>query len=505
MKQKLNTRKATPTQIHSNPQVEPYPDMRAETREQRALVAGIDEAVQRMSLDGEEGVVQLKSAFTNLSFQNGSHTTPIAALSDSLGKYYTQAGLPESYNFHHLQHQTPGAYGNNFKRAHIAEATIDHTSYGGDRDGTIIGPYGKFGVMERAILGRQNRGDTSYDGGHLIEHSLMSGQDADVHGNLAPQEGKHFNQSMMRGWESIPEKYAHSEHLDFTYKVEVKYPDGGYTTTGKQMRELGIVPPNIYTALPDAGPKSKSSFDAEDIKIPRWIPDEWIPTLSNYDGGKKFPSLDLNYGAQMANFYGDETAAEAVHHLPGSLKRQKSGVLSGTIDGLGKTSDTTATVGGSASISAHMFSSFPFAGQQDATNPWGDPAGAVIPPAPPANILSKPLSALALLTELRKVQVTKKAAKAGKKMTAKPGKVSNLTQGTIIRKLKETVPAKYIAILLSIVKNNSELAKFVSRAAKSFPGASSKTDLQNIINESSMSVTAKRAMLRLMTDNNLRD
>jgi hypothetical protein len=111
---------------------------------------------------------------------HGSADTPLVTLHNTLGNYYQTAGVPDYYHFdglHPLKHDA-GTYNLNFLRAKKMTAQIDPKSKanGGDRNNFIIGPYGHLGVMERSIFGRPNRGN-HYDGGHLVEHTLMEGFD----------------------------------------------------------------------------------------------------------------------------------------------------------------------------------------------------------------------------------------------------------------------------------------------------------------------------------------
>src|SRR5262245_27140289 len=144
-------------------------------------------------------LVQLKSIFKSTTPKRANADTPLETLHQYFAKYFTAAGQSEQYNFHGLGNVTPSdaLYQGTFDKAGKVESTIDTASHahasGKNRDNSVIQPYGHFGVMERSIFQRQNLGNT-YDGGHLVEHTLMEGKEADVHGNLAPQENKNFNQ-----------------------------------------------------------------------------------------------------------------------------------------------------------------------------------------------------------------------------------------------------------------------------------------------------------------------
>lgn len=129
---------------------------------------------------------QLKSTMVTTPHEQGAET-PLATLSRHFGPYFAAAGVVEKYDFVGLGFRYGNEYFGSWDRAGRVVAQIDPASKSKadshNRDNQVIGPYGHFGAMERSIFGRPRLGNT-YDGGHLVEHTLMEGQDADKHGNL---------------------------------------------------------------------------------------------------------------------------------------------------------------------------------------------------------------------------------------------------------------------------------------------------------------------------------
>jgi hypothetical protein len=376
-------------------------------------------AVQRYAAAGDDDVMQLKSHFTAQE-KDADVETPIKSLSDGAKPFFEEAGLAEAYYFHGSGPVVPETYDDGFERARSATAVIERASYGknGDRNNTVIGPYGHFGNMERSILGRANYGNI-FDGGHLIERSMMEGADADVHGNLAPQEGKQFNQDLMRGWEHIPEEYQ--RYMDFTYSMQLFYTELSYNRTGQELVDAGVVPLGLLTALDTIG--RGDAFRAHVFQFDRWIPYKWAGEI-DAGAGKTFPQKSFPKGAHYQRL--QATRADARQRVlgpdplaplmfaPPPLLRTVSGEVSGAIDGLAMAAGGASFfVGGGQTISSEMFTGVP--------HPMAEQAaglrGGVVPAALPAfagalDLLDDTFSLKRLRDGLSMVQ-TKKASGVG--------------------------------------------------------------------------------------------
>lgn len=312
----------------------------------------------------ESRVKQLKSRFTELK-NDTNVKTPVHALSDQIKEYFEAVGMSEVYKMHGGKSIVPSTYNGSYARAHRATAVIEKASLGknGDRDNDVIGPYGHFGWMERSIMGKDDEGNL-FDGGHLIERSLMEDADADCHGNLAPQEGKGFNQNLMRGWEHIAEKYQHS--MDFTYRVKLEYPDDTYTRTGAELVEAGVIHQGLVDKLGGLKEKRDEEFKTKNFVFPRWVPHVWKAKI-DVGEGKVFPEKNFSKGKHYNNLVGSEEDArrDVFEKDPGNLKTSEglvshSGAVSGWIPNLKASEDQKRFfVGGTRKIKAHMFCGFP--------------------------------------------------------------------------------------------------------------------------------------------------
>ncbi len=367
-------------------------------------------------------LVQRKSRFTSNSRTHGKKDTPITSLHNTFGKYYQQAGVPkgvpEVYIFKGLSQSVnypPNNYQAQYEKADVAEAEIDPASVakasGSNRNNAIIIPYGHLGVMERAIFDRPNIGNI-YDGGHLVEHTLMEGTDADVEGNLAPQENKHFNQSLMRAWESVPEAYMHMKKT-FIYRVQVEYQQQTYQRTGQQLATAGIFG-HMYGALnsPD-----RAKLDGETPTFERWIPVKWTATVTD-PTGNNLPQLTVTRGSHWQSVMSTQGAAEgavidSTNQAPNTgpgLRRSNSGMLAGFIEtaGVHPINPKTALVGGQPTFGAYMYQPDP---QDRADQPtytantgaYGNSSPATLPTASPTiNLLSQPVDFSQLSEDIHK-------------------------------------------------------------------------------------------------------
>ncbi|MFJ7195769.1 MULTISPECIES: DUF4157 domain-containing protein [unclassified Streptomyces] len=379
-------------------------------------------------------VIQRKSRFSSITPRETNAPLPVDSLHTAFEQYFREVGLPEQYLFAPLGLVRSADYRTGFHRAGQVTAEIDPASHrnadGSNRDNGVIGPYGHFGVMERAIFGRQNLGNT-YDGGHLVEHTLMEARDADVHGNIAPQENRNFNQGLMRGWESIPEELMRTGQ-PFLYRVEVRYSSDTYQRTGQQLVAAGIIPGPVLDALakkPSPIDPTRTLADhlyAETVSFQRWVPTQWVGTVQEPTGAT-LPTLTLTKGAHFRNLHGSQADAmngvvDPVAHalatnsgLPG-LPRQNSGTLGGYIETAAVTNTGLLSVGGLPSLSAHMYQPEPqdLADQPTATT---TPAGAAPAQLPASsivvNILPQQVRLADLYRELMSIETKKRKRPGG--------------------------------------------------------------------------------------------
>ena len=334
--------------------------------------------------------------------------SPIEVLHNNLEPFFKAASLLEQYKFHGLGTKQPSEYATNtYKRAGEVSASIDPTSLSKvdskDRDNTVIGPYGHFGAMERSVFNRQDLGNT-YDGGHLVEHTLLEGKNADVHGNIAPQENKHFNQGLMRGWESIPENLMSAQ--TFNYKVTVSYSGDDFTRTGDQLLKSGVLGPALGTQLSST---DLATLKTKTITFPRWVPTTWQAVVSPPSSTTQLPPTTISHmPSHLHNLkLTPKDAYDHVFHVPNPsqphLTRRNSGTLSGAIWGVSGGKDTSlgSMSGGgyllpkSDEIRAVMYQpdSMDESEQPKATTTPSGGVPSVIPPSTvTVNILSSPFS-----------------------------------------------------------------------------------------------------------------
>jgi hypothetical protein len=409
----------------------------------------------RVAQPPRDAPLQQKSAFAYGSPKpkEPGAKTPLDTLHTAFEPFFSSAGVTEYYIFgpSPLNQVLPDAYPDKYDRAGEVEAYIDGGFRGGngnDRDGKIIAAYGHFGSMERAIFNRPNRGHT-YDGGHLIEHTLMEGKDADVHGNLAPQEGAYFNQALMRGWEKVPERLQHKLHRSFTYRVKVTYSDDEYTRTGQNLLDAKVLPGSLESALP---PLDQNALKAVVAKFRRWVPHTWEAEVIDLSG-TGFPSLSLTMGTKyyqnlvpslldVANKVFDTTATTHTHAFTNPRPRSYSGTLAGFIQGA-----KTMSVGALLSLpsqSAHkatMMQPEPqdFQDQPHAVTNPGSTAAAVLPDAPPVKNLKEEFSLTKLRNSIGAIQFFKLDRK--KSSAVKVFKNELLNPLMVEGKAKKAIPA----------------------------------------------------------------
>lgn len=406
--------------------------------------------------------VQLKSVFNSVTPKKSGADTPLKTLHDNFGPLMAAAGLASQYSFQsalpNVMHND-GRYAGSWAKAGSVEATLDSASRfksdSKNRNNKVIGPYGHFGIMERAIHHRQDLGNT-YDGGHLVEHTLMEGQDADVHGNLAPQQNKDFNQGLMRGWESIAENYMDNYTGTWNYKVELGYTDDSYSCTGADLIAAGVIPKLAETNLSKLVTPRDAELTGKTATFERWVPYAWSATLDR-SSGSDFPSLSLTHGAHMHNLMSSHTSAKDEvfsTSLTPPLVRTNSGTLGGYFPNYGMVpgSTTTGMVGGSGVplLNAYMYQPVP---QPSAYQPiaTSSPSGKVPVPMPPTkqvvHLLSADVSMANLQSELQAMSLKSETS----------GKI--LADATLVLKAKGA--SSNYAIMHPLFENSVQRAKFI--------------------------------------------
>ncbi|HEX4829621.1 MAG TPA: DUF4157 domain-containing protein [Trebonia sp.] len=449
--------------------------------------------------------LQLKSEFTKKLPREKNAATPIATLSAVFGRFFTSAGEPELYNFSTVSpfiNVSPAKYAGIYDRAGEVEADIDGKfkgGNGGDRNNAVISAYGHFGVMERAIFGRPDQNKSTYDGGHLIEHTLMSGQDADQTYNLAPQENKHFNQSLMRGWERIPEYLQHHLGINFDYWVKVNYSGDAYTRTGQDLIDAKVFPASLLTALPPTGTDSLADLKTTTATFARWVPGLW-EAEARAKGSSLFPAMNFTNGIQYHTLRPSRVDAEQVvvdpvlktsRTHPSPLSRQNSGSLAAYIENMTSLA-TTRSLPSAAIHRAHMFQPEP----QDrtdqpsaTTSPWNVPMVA-LPPAPAGKKLEDPMSLAGLVAGMASIQVYKK--NTGKM-------VKRLSDGTIDSNAKKASPNEYKLLRDKYSLTEKDGVK-LARVLFDHPGTATKKDFIDRVNDAGLSAPGTNRLIAIAND-----
>jgi|GEM_PF-6021261 len=458
--------------------------------------------------------LQRKSTIDNIS-PGTIVASPIEVLSNNCKKYYDGASLLEKYDFHGIGEKKPDDYKKGtYKKAKEVTATIDPVSKsqadGSNRNNEVIAPYGHFGAMERSIFNRQNIGNT-FDGGHLVEHTLMEKQDADVHGNIAPQESKNFNQGLMRGWESIPEQLMAS--TKFTYKVTTAYSDDNFQRTGEQLLKSGVLNKQLEHQLP---PNDFNQLKSLSITFPRWIPTAWNTQITPGSASAKLPYTTVsNMPSHFHNL--KATKNDAMQHVytpdpkKPHLKRSNSGTLAGTISSsTGGTTTGLSTLPGNSGYylgQADKFEAFMYqpdpldeSEQPKATTTPSGGTPAVIPTlAIPVNILTSPFSVSQLVQEIMSVP----GAKNDIKVKAHSPHYKRL-RDEISMPLKGVGKKKKKHTMLG---NADAGMKFITAIVKQLGGTKpkhfTKIQLMNAIATSSLNKSTKRNLLLLENDNKM--
>lgn len=388
---------------------------------------GSTKGKKEASPDSRDLILQRKSKITSLN-PKSVVKSPIEVLHDEVEDFFKKASLFERYQFHGLGSKQPSEYATNtYVRAGDVSAEIDPSSKadGSNRDNNVIAPYGHFGAMERSIFNRQDLGNT-FDGGHLVEHTLMEGRDADVHGNIAPQENKHFNQGLMRGWESVPENLMQSQK--FNYKVSVAYSGSNFTRTGEQLLKSGVLDSNLEKKLQISSPGDLATLKNKVITFPRWVPTTWQASVTPNSVGTKLPNTTISHmPSHLHNLKSTpKDAYDHVFHVPDLTKphltRRNSGTLSGAIWSVsGGTNTNLAALSGGAGyvlpasdeIKAIMYQpdAMDESEQPKATTTPSGGVPSVIPVSTaPVKILLSPFSVGALAKEVMAFSGTKNDA-----------------------------------------------------------------------------------------------
>jgi hypothetical protein len=440
--------------------------------------------------------IQRKSKFLSLPTGNKKET-PLESLHKALGPFFNTAGVPEVYHFHGMSVQYANKpYQKDYEKATEVTAEIDPASAskadGSNRNNTIIQAYGHLGVMERAIFNRPNLGNL-YDGGHLIEHTLMEGQDADVEGNLAPQQNKHFNQGLMRGWESIPEHYR-DKNITFHYTVKVEYQEDSYTRTGKDLRDANVLGP-LDQVL---NQQQLAALDAKQVSFERWIPSTWKAKISR-PSNTPFPLLTLNRGAHWNSMKPTQADAErevfdhSYQSQAGNrLKRTNSGMLGGFVESafVPQNNPSAVTVGGYPTISAYMYQPEPQdrLDQPEYTNnpgAYGNSNPTPLPvKAPNVSLLTTPVNVAQLGEELYQAVYYQQPSGGGKvKKKRRAKKVTELNKLDGIGKKHSPNYSTIRNVLLRNAKQGGRFVEVLTRYRHKSGSLLTKGDLVKIIQE----------------------
>jgi hypothetical protein len=426
-------------------------------------------------------VKQLKSKFIDRTYDENVKT-PIQALSDQVGPYFKLVGLKENYGMHGGNDITPNKYNGSFVRARSATAFIDtNTKSKVDRNDSVIGPYGHFGWMERSIMGRDDRGNL-FDGGHLIERSLMEGADGDCHGNLAPQEGKEFNQDIMRGWEHIPEKYQN--YLNFTYTMKLGYTDDQYTRTGQELLDAKVVHSGLMQKLAKYDDnKRDEAFKKSVFTFDRWVPYKWSGEIDAGEG-KKFPPENFNKGSHYDKLQpSQEDARDRVVQKDVSkdgkeVRNTHSGTITGFVKGLKVAKNNKSFfLGGKRVIKTRMYSGVPQPLHRQKRNDRNGKAPIAKLPefSDKINILKSKFR----LKRIHKVALdTETFSKVGKRKKLSPSTIFNRVKHypeikILSRRIDKNETCTLITKLQGIPENALDTATFMDIASKAFktPGS----------------------------------
>ncbi|APR88494.1 hypothetical protein A7982_13843 [Minicystis rosea] len=477
---------------------------------------------------GPSAPAQLKSMLKTVTPKKASAETPIETLHKVFGKYYQSQAKAPVFDFHSLRNVQSSTYvattdargGSTYDKAGEVVAEIDPLSSSKAnsklRDNSVILPYGHFGVMERALFGRRDLGNT-YDGGHLVEHTLMEGVDADVHGNIAPQENKHFNQGLMRGWEKTPEDVMTRDKQTFTYTMKVEYSNDTYERTGKQIVDAGVIPQLFFQGLPPRGANSQDALEKESVTFERWVPYQWTGKI-DVGTGKTIALRGLPNGANLANLQPTaqmahgivvDTSTLTMHTATPSatpavapLHRQNSGFLAGAIDGA-VFSPQRVMVGGNQTLGVEMYQPEPQDIRDQPTGPLpGAAVGApvVVPtntaaPNITAKILSNPVDFYQMQQELSGVALLSK----GKR------KADNTIESEASKASPEYKKFKAELGTAGVASNTEQRASFI-RVFKAFDPTTHLTyaNVTSIIDKSSFPAATRSRLHPIVHDPNLK-
>ncbi|XXX71790.1 DUF4157 domain-containing protein [Sorangium sp. So ce134] len=466
---------------------------------------------------GPSAPAQLKSNLKQVKSKKPVET-PIETLHRVFKDYYKSKSMAPVFNFHSsLQNRQASQYGSGYAKAGEVVAEIDPASASKadskNRDNTVINPYGHFGVMERAIFNRQDRGNT-YDGGHLVEHTLMEGQDADVHGNIAPQESKHFNQGLMRGWEQIPEGLMNHDRQKFDYTVKVEYSNDTYERTGKQLVDAGVIPPLFFNSLPPKGTYSQDTLEKASATFVRWVPYRWTGKI-DVGPGNSSKTRSLTYGqnlrtlqpnlAKAESTVVDKSGTAAYTATTGAtLYRQYSGLLAGVIHGATLTPKQVLVVS-SQTLEADMFQPEPQDTRDQPNGPLrgtsGSTAPAVLSSGPAttavtANILKNPVDFYQMQQDLKGIGLL---ATSGKRKANSTIESEATKASSEYKKFKDELGNA------GLTSNVEQRASFVS-VFKSFNPTTHLTsaDVTNIIDKAKFPAATRSRLHPIIYDPNLK-
>ncbi len=348
----------------------------------------------------------------------------------------------------------------------------------------------------------------------MVEHTLLEGRDADVHGNIAPQENKHFNQGLMRGWESIPEQLMSS--TKFNYTVTVSYSDSNFQRTGDQLLQSGVLNKQLETKLI---PGDLTKLKTLNITFPRWTPTTWHAAMTPVSGGTQLPLTTVSH--MPSHFHNlkntPEDAKKHVIHTPNPttphLTRRNSGTLAGAIRATtGGTTTGMSPLFGGAGYQLPQADSFEaFMYQPDAMDeteqpkatvtPSGGTPSVIVPVAIPVNILTSPFYISKFISEIIKTHGAKNDTN-----------VKNHSHH--YKRLREeiAIPMKGVGKKKkkrTMLRNSDVGSKFIASIIKQHTGSSStkftKLDFMSAVRQSQLDKSTKLSLLALENDSNMHD
>ncbi len=203
----------------------------------------------------------------------------------------------------------------------VTARITDPAKKGVSRNETTISKYGDLGEQERAICGRERKGIRTYNGGHLIGHQFL-GNDADIDGNLAPQEAG-FNQETYRIIENQVENGYYlpgsPNRVPGVMKVTLYYP-ADKSSTLNELYDFKVITEDQYNEI-----KANGFVDGSKIDFECCVPDKWIAEFTPDDLNARTAVQTLPVGRGFShNLVDSMTDLEAKTTVPGGLRRSPS-------------------------------------------------------------------------------------------------------------------------------------------------------------------------------------